>query len=136
MHLNAQPFGKSLRRSGNSLRAARRFRRLPHWTRDGCGGRLRPRCRDGARARRHDDARQPIKQVLAGGDAAIEVGGETVGAAQPLAEPGFAVLHRQFEAGDGALGDLGGRDRVRKSSPAAIARRPLGALRRRLSEMQ
>ena len=109
MHLNAQPFGKSLRRSGNSLPAA-----------------ISAACRAArvttaavARAR-DDDAGQPIKQVLAGGDAAIEVGGETVGAAHPLPDPGFAVLHRQFQAGDRALGDLGGRDELGNRRPQRL----------------
>lgn len=119
MHLNAQPFGKSLRRGGNSLRAARQFRRLPHWTRDGRCRRFRTRCWDGAPAR-DDDARQPIKQVLAAGDAAIEIGGETVGAAQPLAESGFAFLHRQFQAGDRAFGDLGGGDKFGNRCPQRL----------------
>ena len=77
MHLDAQPLGEGLRRGGDRLRAARRFRHVPRRH-----GRAGARLRDGAATGDHDP-RQPIKEIIAGGDAAIDLGDEAVGAAQP-----------------------------------------------------
>ena len=63
---------------------------------------------------------RPVKQFLAGGNAAIEIGGEAVGAAQPLAQTGFAFLHRELQAGDGALGDLGRGDEFGDRRPQRL----------------
>ena len=84
------------------------------------GRRRRFRPRAGASVAAGNDARQPIQQLLAGGDATIEFGGEAVGAAQPLAQPRVAFLHGEFQAGDGAFGDFGGRDQLGNRRPQRL----------------
>ncbi len=125
MDLDAQPLGEGLRGGGDGLRATRRFSRRARRAHNR-RRRRRGRCRRfrpafGANViAGNDDARQPIQQLLAGGDTAIEIGREAVGAAQPLAEAGFAFLHSKFEAGDGAFGDFGGRDQFGDCRPQRL----------------
>jgi len=80
--------------------------------------RFRPRA--GASVAAGDDACQPIQQLLAGGDTAIEFGGKAVGAAQPLSQPRFAFLHGELQASDGAFGDFGGRDQLGNRRPQGL----------------
>ena len=87
MHLHAQSFGEGL---------APRPRPPGHR----CAARsLICRVRDRRRLppAGNDDLRQPIQQFFAGGDAAVKIGGEPVGAAQPRAQTDFAFLDCQLQ---------------------------------------